>query len=119
MFFGVIVRFIMESYIELCIAILLNFSDVKIFLTHTLKIRFKPSAELVASFTLPVFAFLAIIPVFAALIQGCFPRGKGGVLYEDMRETASQKIVGRMNPLIYFVRRGLLVSSAVYMRSYP
>lgn len=80
--------------------------------------RFTTSGEVASSFILPIVAFLILMPVLASVMLACRPSYPASLsdLYADVRDNAR---LGKLTPLLYFVRRGLLVGSAIYVSDYP
>jgi hypothetical protein len=81
-------------------------------------VRFSTSGEVASSFVLPIIAFLILMPVIASIMLACKPSYPASLsdLYSDVRENAK---LGKLTPLIYFLRRGMLVGSAIFMSGYP
>lgn len=80
--------------------------------------RFTTSGEVASSFILPIIAFLILMPVIASIMLAGKPSYPASLsdLYSDVRENAK---LGKLTPLLYFVRRGLLVGSAIYLSDNP
>ncbi len=80
--------------------------------------RFTTSGEVASSFILPIIAFLILMPVIASIMLANKPSHPTSLndLFSEVRVNAK---LGKLTPLLYFVRRGLLVGSAIYLAEYP
>ena len=80
--------------------------------------RFTTSGEVASSFILPIIAFLILMPVIASVMLASKPSYPAslGALFVDLRANAK---LGKLTPVLYFVRRGLLVASAIYLSDHP
>lgn len=80
--------------------------------------RFTTSGEVASSFILPIIAFLILMPVIASVMlagRSSYPASLGA-LFADLRANAK---LGKLAPVLYFVRRGMLVASAIYLSDHP